>query len=481
MRARVLVLSSEPVGERMAGPAIRAVELARALAGEHDVTLAAPSSSAADPRTTASKERTVSEIDGTVLDRGPYGHPKQDSPSIPAGVHSLNAGFSDYEQLVAAARRHDVVVAQELPPTLLGRLAELPARLVLDLYNPIVIEVLEAVAARPGRAQRRIQGLIAARALAQCAVADLVLCASERQRDLWLGGMALGGLIELDAYRRDPSLRSLVEVVPFGIPEPAPPEPSGAIRAAFPAIGERERVLLWAGGIWGWLDPATPIRAMEQLEGAHLVFMGIGRPGLAETGQEPFALRARELARAEGLDGERVHFNEGWVPYAERGAWLAEADLGVSAHLDHLEARFSFRTRILDYLWAGLPVVTSSGDALGDLVSARGLGRAVEPGDVDGFAAACRALLDDSAANEAVRARIADLRPSLVWSEAARPLVDWCGRIGELPPRRPRRDVLRRAARAQYARAFAETLETEGPAAALRRVGRRLRRAVRRG
>jgi glycosyltransferase involved in cell wall biosynthesis len=269
--------------------------------------------------------------------------------------------------------------------------------------------------------------------------------------------------------------------VPFGIPESPPPEPTGAIRAAFRGIGESERILLWAGGIWGWLDAATPIRAMARLEDAHLVFMGIGRPGLAETGQEPFALRARELARAEGLDGERIHFNDGWVPYAERGAWLAEADLGVSAHLDHLEARFSFRTRILDYLWAGLPVVTSSGDALGDLVEARGLGHAVEPGDVDGFAAASAALLGDAAEYEATRARIAELRPRLAWREAAHPLVEWCGRIGELPPRQPRRDVLRRAARAQYARAFAETLQTEGPAAAARRVGRRLRRAVRRG
>lgn len=477
MRARVLVLSSEPVGDRMAGPAIRALELARALAAEHEVTLAAPS----EPARSAAHPRPTAVRSSPVLDKGSYGPPGQDSSSIPGGVSFLDAGFSDYEELVEAARRHDVVVAQELPPTLLGRLAELPARLVLDLYNPIVIEVLEAVAARPVRGQRRIHGMIAARALAQCAVADLVLCASERQRDLWIGGMALGGLIELDAYRRDPSLRSLIEVVPFGIPEGRAPEPTGAIRAAIPVIGEDERILLWAGGIWGWLDAATPIRAMERLDGAHLVFMGTGRPGLEETGQASFPDRARRLARAEGLDGTRVHFNEGWVPYAQRGAWLAEADLGVSAHLDHLEARFSFRTRILDYLWAGLPVVATRGDALGDLVAARGLGRAVEPGDPDGYAAACAALLGSRAEYDAAGARIAELSPSLMWSEAARPLVEWCGRIHAHPPRKPPRRVLRRAARAQYARAFAETLETEGVAAAARRVGRRLRRAVRDG
>lgn len=459
MRASVLVLSSEPIGERMAGPAIRAAELARALATEHHVTLAAPAAPAAP-----------AALGGAGA-----------APVLPPAVRRLVAGFEDYERLVAAAREHDVVVAQELPPTLLGRLARLPVRLVLDLYNPIVVEVLEAVAARPERAQRRIQGLIAARALAQCAVADLVLCASERQRDLWLGGMALNGLIELETYRRDPGLRSLVEVVPFGIQDTPPPEPTGALRAAFPAIAAEDRVLLWAGGIWGWLDPVTPMRAVARVERAHLVFMGIGRPGLAETGQETFARQAVQLAEAEGLRGTRVHFNEGWVPYAERGAWLAEADLGVSAHLDHLEARFSFRTRILDYLWAGLPVVASSGDALGDMVAAQGLGRAVAPGDVDGFAAACRTLLDDAGERDAARARIDALRPRLRWSEAARPLVDWCAHIHELPPRHPRRDVLRRAARAQYTHALTETVEAEGARAAARRVGRRLRRLVRPG
>ena len=43
--ARVLVLSPEPVGAAMAGPAIRAWELARVLAARCPVTLAAPAPS----------------------------------------------------------------------------------------------------------------------------------------------------------------------------------------------------------------------------------------------------------------------------------------------------------------------------------------------------------------------------------------------------------------------------------------------------
>jgi glycosyltransferase involved in cell wall biosynthesis len=443
----VLVLSAEPVGERMAGPAIRAAELARALAAEHDVTLAAPAPSRAPS------------------DR----------------VRLLEAGFEQLDALIEAVGRHEIVVAQELPPTLLGRLARLPVRVVLDLYNPVVVEVLEAVAARPERQQRRIQSLIAARSFAQLAGADFVVCASERQRDLWLGGMALGGLIDLEAYRRDPTLRSLIDVVPFGIPaEPPRAAAESPLRTAFPGIGSDDRVLLWAGGLWGWLDPETVIRATALLDRTHLVVMGTGRPGRAETGQEPFTARAIEFARREGLEGERVHFNPGWVPYEERGAWLLDADLGVTAHHDHLEARYSFRTRVLDYLWAGLPVVGTRGDALADLVEREGLGRTVPPRDAEGFAAACRSLLDDPAARAAARERIAAAAPGLRWEEATRPLVEWCSAMRDLPPRTSDRRVLSRALRMQYLRTLPNTVAERGLRAGAAQVARRLRRGLRR-
>ena len=47
-----------------------------------------------------------------------------------------------------------------------------------------------------------------------------------------------------------------------------------------------------------------------------------------------------------------MFFNEDWVAYDDRQNYLLEADVGVSTHLDHVETEFSFRTRILDYLWA---------------------------------------------------------------------------------------------------------------------------------
>ena len=83
-------------------------------------------------------------------------------------------------------------------------------------------------------------------------------------------------------------------------------------------------------------------------------------------------------------------------PYDDRQNFLLEADIGVSTHLDHVETEFSFRTRILDYLWASLPVVATGGDSFGDIIDARGVGLTVPPGDVDALEDALFRLLDDA-------------------------------------------------------------------------------------
>lgn len=50
-----------------------------------------------------------------------------------------------------------------------------------------------------------------------------------------------------------------------------------------------------------------------------------------------------------------------------------EADAGVSTHMSHVETTFSFRTRILDYLWAGRPpMVVTEGDSFAELVEREG-------------------------------------------------------------------------------------------------------------
>jgi glycosyltransferase involved in cell wall biosynthesis len=437
-RPRVLVVADERLGGRMAGPAIRTLELARALTAACEVTVVAPHGSAAD------------------------------------GVRLVEADETEHRRVLGLAREHDVVVVQHAAPQLLLALAREPVRIVADLYTPIVLEAFAATE------RREVHREAMQRTLAALATADLVLCASERQRDLWLGGLVLRGLVDPALYRADPTLRSFVAVVPFGLPDRAPaPGPEPVLKGVWPGIGADDRVALWGGGIWPWLDAATPIRVVERLraerDDVHLFFLGVTRP---TTGPDEMsaAAQAIELARERGLLGTAVHVNEGWVPYEERERYLLEADAGVTAHLDHVETRFAFRTRILDYLWAGLPVVGTAGDTLADLV-----GGGVPAGDDAAFARALGAVLDDGPARAAALRRTTELRAELTWARAAEPLVAFCRGHAAAPRRRRDLRLLARMTLGQYPVTLARTWRQEGGAAAARHVARNTRRPVGRG
>jgi glycosyltransferase involved in cell wall biosynthesis len=446
---RVLVVSGEPVGGTMAGPAIRALELARVLARHCEVTLAAPPPSMVDDHR----------------------------------LRWLPAGREDFDVLLGAVRRHDVVVAQQLPPQLLRAVAKLPVRYVADLYNPLVIELLEGMADAGVPHEQSVFRRLRRMVFAQCALADFIICASEKQRDLWIGGLGLCGLIDLETYRRDRTYRAVVDVVPFGLSDRPAVHERPVLKGVWPGIGATDQVLLWGGGIWRWLDALTPIRAVERLASqgrrdVHLFFPAVQRPAEEEQVAPSGAEAAITYARERGLDGVFVHFNDGWIPYEERQNYLLEADLGVSAHGEHLETRFSFRNRILDYLWAGLPMVVTEGDVMADLVQRERLGAILAAGDDEGFALACAELLDDGDRRAATAARVRQVAQTFRWDVAARPLVDFCLGVGERPARRPNGVTIARAIYAQYPAVLADALRQTGPRGVARRLSRQLGRVT---
>jgi glycosyltransferase involved in cell wall biosynthesis len=333
-----------------------------------------------------------------------------------------------------------------------------------------VVEAIEATRAKPAASRARLNRIVARAAAAHLAAADFTLCASERQRDLWLGMLAGREALEPDALDR-------LAVVPFGV-RAEPPQPSSGPVMRGVLVPEDARILLWGGGIWDWLDAPTAIRAVERLpDDVVLVFQGVKRPALLERDEHAAGAEAIALARTLGLEGTRVVFNHDWVPYEERGAWLLEADIGVSAHPAHLETRFAYRTRIADYLWGGLPVVTSAGDVLGDLVASATLGRAVPPGDDAAFAAACSELLADG---EPERANVRRAAEELQWDCVVRPLLDFCLTGAKRSVNRHRARQIRNATISQYAPIAMETLRTDGPANLTRKLAANARRALKR-
>lgn len=135
--------------------------------------------------------------------------------------------------------------------------------------------------------------------------------------------------------------------------------------------------------------------------------------------------QSRALAGELGLLDSVVHFNSSWVDYADRQNYLTEADAGVSTHFSHVETTFSFRTRILDYLWAGLPMVVTEGDTFAELVEREGLGVVVRARDPEALSAALERILFDDDFMTVCRENVARVRERFLWSKTLAPLVDF--------------------------------------------------------
>jgi glycosyltransferase involved in cell wall biosynthesis len=387
-RLRLLIVAQDRLDGQFAGTSIRALELARALREDADVTLAAVGT---PPR----------EIDGL--------------PCV--GYHP-----QDPRALRGPLAQTDAVLSVPQWPLFMRTLRRSGARLIFDLYVP---EALETMGGFPGdrpRVRRLLTQFAIDRAVGALRAGDHLVCASEKQRDLWLGALLAERLISPARSDADPSLRSLIDVVPFGLPaEPPVPSGEGGPRRRFAgAIGPEDEIVLWNGGLWPWLDPETAIRAVDRLvrrrPQVRLVFMGAARQLPAQRTAE----RARALAADLGLLDRIVLFNDEWVPFEKRADWLLEADCALSTHDDHLETRFAFRTRMLDCFWTGLPVVCTGGDDLGSLVERERLGAIVGPRDPEAAADALESVL--TAGRAAFAPRLAAVAAAQTWSQVAEPL-----------------------------------------------------------
>ncbi len=302
------------------------------------------------------------------------------------------------------------------------------ASLVVDLYDPFHLEVLEQTRGLDPLARRASIGTAVDVVNEQLRRGDFFLCASPRQRDFWLGQLAGVGRLNEHTYDRSPDLRALLDVVPFGIEDQPPEHVAPALRGVVPGISDGDDVILWGGGVYNWFDPLSLLHAVDRLRHrrphVRLFFAGVSHPNPGVPDMEMNA-RARALADELGLTGTHVFFHE-WIDYDARQNFLLESDIGVSTHFDHVETAFSFRTRVLDYLWAGLPTVVTEGDVLADLITEHDAGAAVPAEDVDALEAALDALLGDPDRRAAMGTAARALGQTFRWSTVLEPLAGFC-------------------------------------------------------
>jgi hypothetical protein len=375
----IAVCSAEAYTDAPAGPALRAAGLARGLAAHGlEVVLAAPIGSRAP--------------DGCGL------VPLDDVAGlVERGATMIISGFLLERYPVLGDARH----------------------LVVDAAGPFLLENLVVHQTQATQRRRRVladESAVVARLLAN---ADLVLCAHDRQRDLTLGMMLASGALLPELLDDDPGLERTLLLVPFG--------PTGEVDPIERAAPSGRLHVIWPGGLWDWLDPLTLVEAIAQAraDGSEVTaeLWGARSPDPLVPASRPAGLvreRARELEITDAIDVVD------WVPHEQRRARLARADAAVTLDPGGIEARFAFRTRLVDALASGLPVIATAGELVADEAAARGAGFTVPPGDPVALAALLRALVADPSRLASARAQAPGLAREWAYERTVEPLAAWC-------------------------------------------------------
>lgn len=389
---KVLIITEDYVDSNMGGVGMRYWEFAHALSKHCRVTLAIPNVT--------------------------------DLQSDRVNLVSFELKTGDIRSLAQAA---DVILTHGFVLHFHPYLVELAIPLVVDLYNPYLLENL--VMYSEGDLENwlpayeeymRVQ-------LEMLRFGDYFICGNERQRDYWLGWLHAQKRLNPHTYRDDPGFRNLIDIVPSGIQNDRPNQNKPVLRGVIPGISPGDRIVLWSGGVWDWLDPLTPIRAMALLAPRYpdlkLYFLGTRHPNPVVPDMV-MVEKAIELSRELGLYEKSVFFGS-WVPYQERENYLVEADLAVLAHQGHIETHFSFRTRLLDCIWAGLPIVVTGGDAMADWVKEHNIGVVVPEFDDMLMAEAIEKVIWQTELSVYSQA-FEHLRANLAWDKVIQPLLAFC-------------------------------------------------------
>ncbi len=394
--SRAFLICPEPVRELTAGVGTRFVALARVLAAAgHPVTLAIPN----DPA------EAVVGADGIELVR-----------AVP-------------ERLGEQADRHDLVLLHgHLGNHYLTQRDDLPV--VVDLYDPFMIENLHyhrRLGFAPYNTDHATWRL-------QMTRGDLFLCSSEEQRHYYLGWLTALGRVNPLALEGDAVLRRLIVELPFGTPVGNPPL-APPRRQVLEGVADGATVLYF-GGIYDWYDPLVVLEALPELLDADpatvVVFLDHPHPDLT-----PLAVaeEARTRAARRGWLGREVRF-EKWRPYDRRFEPAQVADVGVVCHRPGIETDLSLRTRLVDLLWLGLPVVVTDGGTMARVVREIGAGLVVPPQDPAALARAVRVVLEDGPLRQRASDAGRSWAAARTWARVATPLLEYAAS----PWRDPHRD-----------------------------------------
>lgn len=384
MNQTIALVCSEPLKLHMAGIAIRNTEIARALAlNGFNVSLYAPK-----------------------IDREGY--------RVPEGVSIFELEPNSLYTQLAQAQAQFVLVQGHTAEAVIN--SGLNAKIIVDLYDPYLIEnasYLEELG--PSVFENDLRNW-----KALCAAGDFFLCACEAQKLFYCGFLVAQNRISAEHFNCDPTLKKLIGIVPFGVPSEIP-----TYKPYLPQAKPNSFRILF-GGLYDWYDPLTLLEALNTSELDHCELIFVKNPNPESTPQKRLEEVLAWCQKNQWSD-DRLNLID-WTPYERRYDLLRDVDLMVATHADTFETNLSMRTRFIDAIAAGCPVISSAGGDASKLLVTYEAGTVVPNKDVPELRKALLAALSEEATT---RLGIgshnqAAFRSAFAWNKVIEPLIEFC-------------------------------------------------------
>lgn len=217
--------------------------------------------------------------------------------------------------------------------------------------------------------------------------ADAYSTCSTPQKFALVGQLSMAGRLNRHTMGYD-----FVHAVLPGVPSQRN-EATNTLTLRGQAVPEDAFMVLWCGGYNIWTDVDTLFkalnRAMEKNPRLHYVSAGAGVKMAENTSYERFLAMIQTSPYCE-----RFHML-GWQPSSVVPGLYPQADVGVNLDAFHYETLLGTRTRLVEMMHNGLPVITTLGCELSYIVRDQGLGLTFEIGDAETFANQLLAMASD--------------------------------------------------------------------------------------
>jgi glycosyltransferase involved in cell wall biosynthesis len=236
----------------------------------------------------------------------------------------------------------------------------------MDIYG----DILTIIQAGCYRSQSD-RGMATSIAFLQCVLqtGDVYSVCGQAQKHALIGELAMSGRLNRHTF----DYEFVHMILPGAASQPELRVMNGSKRALLSPLGvaEDDFVALWCGGYNTWTDVDTLFTALEAAmsQEPRLHYVSVGD----RTYLGADDVYGRFLQNIDQSDYRHRFHMLGWRPWSEIATFYAESDVGVNIDALHYETIYGTRTRLLEMMVAGLPVITSLGSELSYLLRERGV------------------------------------------------------------------------------------------------------------